>query len=157
MKLSKYADFFSTPPTHMATEYGDNMINVSCIANTSEPCSYRWKATEVRTNNPLDIHRQTISLIPKNYDDLKCFAKCRLANKDCSTQPMDWKLSLEAGTEDGSKKGEGPYILFYCPGSPPLWRYNNWHVKSSNLYSPCRFHTLDRCRGEWYRISVRAW
>jgi len=38
---------------------------------------------------------------------------------------MDWKLSLEAETEDGNKKGEGPYIMFYCPGSPPLWRYND--------------------------------
>ena len=75
------------------------MINVSCIANTSEPCSYRWQATEVRTKNPLDIHRQTISLIQKNYDDVKCFAECRVRNKTCTTQPMDLKHSFagEAG------------------------------------------------------------
>ena len=75
----------------MVNRHGDDIINVSCVANTSEQCSYRWQATEVRTNNRVEILGQTISLIPQYFDMfeyIQCSAECRLRDKLCMVQVL---------------------------------------------------------------------
>ena len=93
---SNFIDFFtSTKFDKIGTT-----SNVSCLANTSEQCTYQWQATEVGTNNPVVIQHQTISLIPQHfeiYSDVRCLATCNIRGSVCRAQPMEFRFALGQG------------------------------------------------------------
>ena len=93
---SNFIDFFkSTKFDRIGTT-----SNVSCLANTSEQCTYQWQATEVGSNNPVVIQHQTIFLIPQHfeiYSDVRCLATCNIRGSVCEAQPMEFMLEHGQG------------------------------------------------------------
>ena len=65
-------------------------VSISCVANTSQPCNYRWRGTSPSTKNPIEILGQTIQmdLFKQDFEDMRCSAECRIRNKDCTVEPL---------------------------------------------------------------------
>ena len=55
--------FNSTERRSIDISHDDQAVNISCSANTSQPCHYRWRVTSTSTKNPIEILGQTIDLL----------------------------------------------------------------------------------------------
>ena len=82
--------FNSTERRSADISHDDQAVNISCLANTSQPCHYRWRVTSTSTKNPIEILGQTIDLglIKQDFQDMRCLAECRIRNMLCTVEPL---------------------------------------------------------------------
>ena len=65
-------------------------VSISCVANTSQPCNYRWRGTLTSIKDPIEILGQTLhlGLFKQDFEDMICSAECRIRDKDCTVEPL---------------------------------------------------------------------
>ena len=80
--------FNSTERRSVDISHDDQAVNISCFANTSQPCHYRWRVTSTSTKNPIEILGQTIDLLKQDFRDMRCLAECRIRNVLCTVEPL---------------------------------------------------------------------
>ena len=80
--------FNSTERRSIDISHDDQAVNISCLANTSQPCHYRWRVTSTSTKNPIEILGQTIDLLKQDFRDMRCLAECRIRNVLCTLEPL---------------------------------------------------------------------
>ena len=80
--------FNSTERRSVDISHDDQAVNISCIANTSQPCHYRWRVTSTSTKNPIEILGQTIDLLKQDFRDMRCLAECKIRNVLCTVEPL---------------------------------------------------------------------
>ena len=68
--------------------HDDQTVNISCSANTSQPCHYRWRVTSTSSTNRIEIIGQTINLIRQDFLDMRCLAECRIRDEYCTVEPL---------------------------------------------------------------------
>ena len=80
--------FNSTEMRSVDISHDDQAVNIPCLANTSQPCDYRWRVTSTSTENPIEILGQTIDLLKQDFRDMRCLAECRIRNVLCTVEPL---------------------------------------------------------------------
>ena len=82
--------FNSTESRTVEISRDNPTVSISCVANTSQPCNYRWRGTSMSAKNPIEIHGQTIDmdLFKQDFEDMRCSAECRIRDKDCTVEPL---------------------------------------------------------------------
>ena len=91
--------FNSTERRSVDISHDDQAVNISCFANTSQPCHYRWRVTSTSTKNLIEILGQTIDLLKQDFRDMRCLAECRIRNVLCTVEPMFLEFNrMEAGS-----------------------------------------------------------
>ena len=105
--------FNSTENRSVEILHDDQPVNISCLANTSQQCHYRWRVTSQSTKNPIEIIGQTIDLLKHDYREMRCLAECLVRDKYCTVEPLYVELFK---SENGSWKSHEISILSALPG-----------------------------------------